>query len=996
VVAAGTQAQATTYTLTTGIDHLTGAAAGNNTFTATDASGTTTSTWGALDTINGGAGTNNVFTVATAATGGTFSQPAGATVTNVQSAILAMSGAAENLTLNTTTGWTGLTSLNVTQGGTGTDTLTVAATTNVTNTGASTGTVDVYGGNNVTVTSAGGAVTVGGAVGTNASPVGAISVSDTADAANAIAVDGGTTVTVTQTGAAFASASTTDITIGANVAPTGAVIVNATSGSANSNAIGAIAVTGGTTVTVTEVAGDAAKTGVNVVQGNVAVTGTTATTSVVVNQSASATGATAVTGVTGVVGVSLVTAAPGTVGVTAVAAVSPVAAAAGVVGASTGTVNIADSVATNSTTATSAGVAGGTITSVSLTNFGATNISSPALTSLTLGGTSGSVALYEGGVLGATNTTLTLNVNNLSSTAINDHSAQYTTLDVVNGTTASKIASFTDASLATLNVSGSSVLTVTNATSATAINVTGGAGFTGSVTDTTTVFNASGSTGTDTVTIAADATKAITGGSGTSDEIIANAAGGTFTAAKTGVNVTGFEVLGLTASTTGTTDASVFGSGIKEIDVSANGVNSTLTNVNTNAAINFAAAATTTASLTVGYVDVTGPSDSVAVTLQGAAASTYATGAAQTVTALSVEDANGVGIGTLSITDNNPAFNYSGDNIATLTDPNLAVLNFAGVGGLTIGATAFTNTVTSMTVNNTGTGVAGLTVTMADNSLGGLSFTGSGSTTMNLSDTVAGTLAVTAGAGSSVTITDTNLAATHLNLTGAMTGTFTDANVTSLALSAGQNVSFTDSGTSGITISGANDHSQVTLDLTGTGAGSSKVDTITLGNSNNSVTDAELASTVNVTVGTGSNLIVLGGATSNTTGAFNINLGTHTLASGPDQINVGTGGTAYATVANYVITGAVTGDIIKFAADSSSSNAALTATTAGASVGATITAIETAAHTIGAHGVAYAVYSGNTYVAETVSGTLAATDTTIVQIVGSHTLTAATGHVVIA
>ncbi|MES2071947.1 MAG: hypothetical protein V4488_16445 [Pseudomonadota bacterium] len=58
----------------------------------------------------------------------------------------------------------------------------------------------------------------------------------------------------------------------------------------------------------------------------------------------------------------------------------------------------------------------------------------------------------------------------------------------------------------------------------------------------------------------------------------------------------------------------------------------------------------------------------------------------------------------------------------------------------------------------------------------------------------------------------------------------------------------------------------------------------------------------------------------------------------------------------------------------------------------TITAIEAAA----AHNVAYAVFGGNTYVAESVSGVLAGSDTTLVELVGVHTLTASTGYLTVA
>jgi len=146
-----------------------------------------------------------------------------------------------------------------------------------------------------------------------------------------------------------------------------------------------------------------------------------------------------------------------------------------------------------------------------------------------------------------------------------------------------------------------------------------------------------------------------------------------------------------------------------------------------------------------------------------------------------------------------------------------------------------------------------------------------------------------------------------------------------------------------------------------------------------------------ITLGTGSNYITLGGATTNTTGRYNLTLD---AGAAPDYITVGTGGTTYATMPNYVITGAQTGERISFNADIASSANSLSATTAGASVAQTITAVESA--TAFSHGVAYAVYDGNTYLAQSASGVLSATDTTIIQLMGAHSFTASTGYVTLA
>jgi hypothetical protein len=63
-------------------------------------------------------------------------------------------------------------------------------------------------------------------------------------------------------------------------------------------------------------------------------------------------------------------------------------------------------------------------------------------------------------------------------------------------------------------------------------------------------------------------------------------------------------------------------------------------------------------------------------------------------------------------------------------------------------------------------------------------------------------------------------------------------------------------------------------------------------------------------------------------------------------------------------------------------------------VAATITAVEAAA--AAPHGVAYAVFGGNTSLAESASGVLAPTDTTIIELVGVHSFTASTGFVTLA
>jgi hypothetical protein len=243
------------------------------------------------------------------------------------------------------------------------------------------------------------------------------------------------------------------------------------------------------------------------------------------------------------------------------------------------------------------------------------------------------------------------------------------------------------------------------------------------------------------------------------------------------------------------------------------------------------------------------------------------------------------------------------------------------------------------------------------------------------------------------------LSITNTGTSTASIGTLTDNTLTTLTLGAGVSLGqagtadFTkglqDTSAAGVTVSGVNDSAHVTIKLAGAATG--LTDNITLGNGNDAITDASTAGTVNVNVGTGSNLILLGGTNTDTTAVYNVTLGTHTLATGPDFFSVGSAGTAFATAANLVVTGAVIGDQLTFANDGSSSAAALT--TQGAT---TIAAIEAAAVAIGAHGVAFGTVGGNTYVAEELAGGAAsATNTTLVEIIGTHTFTPTLGHLTI-
>ena len=410
------------FALTTGVDTglaFTGAA-GDDTFTAADIGAA--QTWTVGDAIDGGDGNDTFNVISAAAVTGV---PVGASVTNVEIMNVTSGGA---ITLNTATGFTGLTALNA--NGQGVATVTGAATTAL------------------SVTSAG--VVAG---------------------AEAIAVNGGSTATVTSTNNILDT-----ITVGATNAAIGAVNVTSTGGTANGNTQGAIAVTGGTEVTVNQNAGNAATTGVDTVGGSVSVTGNGSTTAVTVNQTAT------------------------NVGFTATPTV------AGKVGYTAGAVTIADAQAGT--------VKANTIATVSLSNAGAATVDSDALSTLNLAGKFLTVDTTNSSL--ATTpavTTFGLNVNG-AETGVVTVDAEVTTLNVTSSTAASTVNSLVANGATAVNVAGDAKLTLTGQTLGAVTDIvvtnTAGASF---GTALGTAVNFTGGAGADAVSLGAT-TKAITMGAG--------------------------------------------------------------------------------------------------------------------------------------------------------------------------------------------------------------------------------------------------------------------------------------------------------------------------------------------------------------------------------------------------------------------------------------------------------------------------------------------------
>ncbi len=984
-----------------------------------------------------------------------------------------------------------------------------AGTVTVNNSASTAYTVVVNGGTAVTVNETGGALI---AIDQNVASTGAITVNDTGDIGMGITVGTGSWIGSTITSSSNAGA----ITINDTSAFT-------TTGNQVANYIRSY---GGSTVTINQnltvastlasaIATDPTQGLTTVDGGDVFVEGNASTTSVTVNQSAAVTGVQAVKAVAGVAAVAPVTAvaqAPGVDAVAAVAAVAPVTAVAGV----TGVVGVVDGwVSVLDVNYESTSLAG-TIKTVTINNFSTASIYDNSLQTLTLSN-GHNIRFAQLATNTVATKTLALNLNNVKGAMYGAGSGgalDLTTLNVNTSGADSSLSYIADPALKNLNISGTNKLEVgslgsttvgsgvgsAGSTAALAISVSGAAGFndggtfantfagstlttTSSGTITATLHAAgtdtfTGSTGQDIITITADQTKAVTGGSATNNEIVLNNAASTFTGGttKTVANVTGFTTLGTNTGSSGTFDMSVL-KGFNAIDVQNMTATTaeTFTNVTagTSLSIDSIAAAQTAGGIVYQTSDTTGSADTLALTL-----GTATNKADLTLFSLTLEDANLVGIGTVNLVSNDVGTGTGVNTITTLVDNGLSVLNVSGTGALTIGTlNEATTAATSFTLNNTETNAAATGVTIAsftDASLGTLNFTGTGASFITKLNDNSGVISISnndaaaavigtltdagvasglslamgfsgSGATTITTLTNTSTTTTADSFTnsgsavvtiGAVsndasvvketynnsgTGSMTvsmDHNANVAALDLLGNVAYTNTTTvasspigtamtinpamntvaMGVTVAGGTDNAHINLQLAGaTGGASTVIDSITLGNGNDLIIDGSLSNTVNVTVGTGSNLIVLGGATTNTTGAFNVTLGAHTLASGPDQINVGTGGTAYATTANYVVTGAVTGDVIHFSADSASSATALTATstaaatTVASAIGLVETALGAAAHT-----VAYGVYGGNTYVAETLTGTHAATDTTIVEIVGVHTLTAGLGHVTLA
>jgi len=595
----------TTFTLTTGLDNITGTS-GNDTFNGTIGNiisggvliqaGTLTG----LDALNGGAGTNvlNFSDIV-----GSTALPGGLSISNIQTVNSSSVGAA---TEDFTTGFTGLTAVNVTTS-TGADVISVGSGVAVSVTDTA-GSVTLAGGLTQTVTTAGGYALSGS--------IGAIKVTDTAQAAVASTINGGTDVNLTTT-----TTSTGTITIGGTTKPTGAITVIENLSGTGALTGGAVKITGGSTVALT-INSTQATVNTTTTAGAVTITGGATTTAVSVTET------------------------------------KAVTAAAKVAGIANGAITVTDA-NYGSTTA-------GTISSVTASGYTTLNINDSALTTLSIANGSSNIIIDNSDAVTTHITTLAVTVNGLTGGTLDDADV-YKTINVTTATANSTLANCTFGGATTLTVAGTNTLTLNSAAGMSAlktITVTGSAGLTANtgIAGTVTSIDASGTsgnnsvtinpavatykggTGVDTVTISTAApTLAINGGAGTADELVLNLAAGTLANPSGNSFISGFETLGFGAAATGTYN----GTGFTTIHFGSASVTGAVTVNQLAAGTALLIDADPSQDVTYTLADPSGTADAVHVTIgKVSVASTALAGKNVTVSGIETINLTAVGDGT--------------------------------------------------------------------------------------------------------------------------------------------------------------------------------------------------------------------------------------------------------------------------------------------------------------------------------------------------------------
>jgi hypothetical protein len=441
----------------------------------------------------------------------------------------------------------------------------------------------------------------------------------------------------------------------------------------------------------------------------------------------------------------------------------------------------------------------GVITSVTLDGLDNTAnyaINDNALASLTINNAvSGAVVVITEGAYSAPATSLALALTSDASFTLNDAGSKYTALAITTGGNGANLtagAGFT--AVASETIAGSAVLTQTAAamTSLKSITLTGSAGLIDSdlgsasalasvassssglivvsLNDTQTSF--AGGSGQDIVTVTAAATKAITGGSAGTNEIVLNNAAAVWSSL---ANISNFTTLGVAGHSSGTYDFNVL-TGFSAIDVQAG--TGTVSFVNVTEASPLAIDGSATA-ITYKTVDHTGTIDSLGLTIGG----TSANATADVIGSLTLTDSAGTGIDTLTVTGYDTTAG-AGHTIATLVDNALAHLTLAGTASETIGSVAFVDQAATVTITNNSTSSATSTITMTDSLLSLLNLSGSGPTTVVLTDGYAGTFNLTDNASAAATVTTALANVTTLDLTNSGSGLLTVATPSGVGLAA--------------------------------------------------------------------------------------------------------------------------------------------------------------------------------------------------------------------
>ncbi len=843
----------TTYTLTTGLDTVTGSA-GNDTINAS-----TNNTWSAFDNIDGGNGTDTM-TVLTSDT----AAPGGIILKNVETLNINTSGAGYTID---STGYTGLTKLQVVDTTAGAVSVTAAATTDVTAnaTGQATNNIAVVGGKAVSVSATGtttGTITVGATTAAK----GAVTIVDTGSAASAaavgaISVTGGTTVSITQTttnstainanganGTATGSAvtvtgtaDTTSVTVKESAPVTAVAGVAAVTESADvqfgSMTAGQTFVLGGLTFTSTgaTTAAQAAAAFASVANGGVGTSAFGTFTGTLTGWSTAAvsntdhvvfTSATANSNVADLAN----TGAGAALGAGGIVVTQGAAFVQGVMGVAAGNVTITDA---NSASTTAAG----TITSVSLENFGAATANSGALNTVTLAGKGASFTQTNGALTTATVTAEALNLNGVTTTGAVTLGAVPKTVNIVSGTAANSLNSLSATGATAVNISGDKALTLTSHAFDAAAVITSTS--TGAVTISDALAAGQkyvGGAGVDTITLGASGTTAITTGAGNDIVTYAGVMGtggsvdagdGTDTIVMTAgqaVTATGstafaatvanFEVLKLSAATGGATAINMANAdGMNSLDT--NGVTVGALTV-TNAAADFTLtqrAALAFAS-SVALATDTGASDNV--NLAYTAADGFTSGAALTI----------ANVESLKITTTDADTTAQTAVIVTpITAAAATTVTVAGNMGVSLIGGMTQTTLTSLDAS-------GLT---ASGAFGGLTWT---------SGALAAAATVKGGAAGTNTIdfSAATKAVTYTGGSGADTLNFASANAQANVITLGDGANTVNGGTN------ATGNNTIT--------GGSGVDTILVANGNNTITAG--AGNDLITVGSGANVVSLG------------------------------------------------------------------------------------------------------------------------------------------